>query len=255
MNEQLRKAKSFTLTLCFAAIVLIFAVNITKELSQENVVGRAFYRPIQIYGTVEPALPDGTIVSFRIDGIEIASAAINNSMYGYGEKIFFELDDESTLKREGYRERDTVGVYIEDVRIMEFSHFEPGANKKDIKIPTSKRVEVSTKAAKTYAERTCEPFWQCGEWSACINGIQTRSCMDIFECEKDEGKPEEERECEMPPVIEEPGILDMVTLELILSIIAFVILVVISIFLIRRKILEYKVEKYAKEKRIARKKR
>jgi len=41
----------------------------------------------------------------------------------------------------------------------------------------------------------CEPNWQCSDWSACVNGQQTRTCTDIAECGTDYLKPETLRAC------------------------------------------------------------
>ncbi len=41
--------------------------------------------------------------------------------------------------------------------------------------------------------------WRCGEWSACEEGTQTRTCDQInFDCKGDENKPKESQTCEMP---------------------------------------------------------
>lgn len=248
-NIPLNQVKSFFLTLFFAAIVLIVTVNVIK-ISQENVIGKAFYMPIQIYGAIEPGLPDGTIISFRLNGIEIASTEIKNNTYGYDEKIFFEVDDESTIRKEGYAERDIVRVYIEDIEVIELSYFEPGENEKYINIPVSKRNLIATKAAYAAIERSCIPNWQCEEWSECINGAQTRTCVDVNECGTEQGKPEQERECEIEPIVEEPfRIMDFITAEWFLTGILFIALTISLIFLIRKVIWEYKVEKYVKKKK------
>ncbi len=41
----------------------------------------------------------------------------------------------------------------------------------------------------------CDPDWTCGNWSDCTNSSQTRTCTDLNECLTDEGKPEEQKEC------------------------------------------------------------
>jgi len=41
----------------------------------------------------------------------------------------------------------------------------------------------------------CEPTWVCGDWSECIDGIQTRTCIDDASCGTFEDKPETERLC------------------------------------------------------------
>ncbi len=59
---------------------------------------------------------------------------------------------------------------------------------------------------------TCTQNWQCGEWSACVNNLQARSCYDLNKCEQAAAtvtkipspKPEEQRICQAPPPIVPP---------------------------------------------------
>ncbi len=37
---------------------------------------------------------------------------------------------------------------------------------------------------------SCIPDWQCGEWSRCINRMQTRTCNDVNNCNIQQNKPE-----------------------------------------------------------------
>jgi len=43
----------------------------------------------------------------------------------------------------------------------------------------------------------CEPNWQCGDWTGCHNGIKTRECVDLNDCEEFYvyGKPAESVAC------------------------------------------------------------
>lgn len=42
----------------------------------------------------------------------------------------------------------------------------------------------------------CTPAWFCGNWSGCINGTQTRTCIDINSCENETNKPYENKSCD-----------------------------------------------------------
>ncbi len=44
-------------------------------------------------------------------------------------------------------------------------------------------------------EVLCVESWECSEWSACVNGEQTRSCFDSNSCGTEQDKPEEFRSC------------------------------------------------------------
>lgn len=41
----------------------------------------------------------------------------------------------------------------------------------------------------------CTPEWTCSSWSNCINNQQTRTCNDIYNCGKLDGKPSESQSC------------------------------------------------------------
>jgi len=51
---------------------------------------------------------------------------------------------------------------------------------------------------KKISESICEEDWDCGDWSACENGVQIRDCEDLNDCVTSQGKPIEEKECETP---------------------------------------------------------
>ena len=42
----------------------------------------------------------------------------------------------------------------------------------------------------------CEESWACADWSACIDGLQTRTCVDENDCGTEVDKPAETEECE-----------------------------------------------------------
>ncbi|MFH1235687.1 MAG: Ig-like domain-containing protein [Parcubacteria group bacterium] len=51
----------------------------------------------------------------------------------------------------------------------------------------------------------CTTLWECGEWSVCVGGIQTRNCVDIHGCNTDVGMPETSQSCTTPPQSDEPS--------------------------------------------------
>jgi len=44
-------------------------------------------------------------------------------------------------------------------------------------------------------ELICVENWECNNWSACVNGVQTRICTDLNNCRTLNGKPIEEQLC------------------------------------------------------------
>ncbi len=51
-------------------------------------------------------------------------------------------------------------------------------------------------------EVMCIESWQCGEWSSCLNGVQTRSCVDNNNCGTFTTEPVENKVCVVPKVDE-----------------------------------------------------
>jgi len=47
----------------------------------------------------------------------------------------------------------------------------------------------------TIAYRTCDEDWACTSWSDCINGIQSRKCVDKNDCGSFDSRPSESRNC------------------------------------------------------------
>ncbi len=202
-KDKLKQVKSFFLTLAFAISVLIVVVSIIN-VSRFGIVGKAFYRPVQVYGVVSPGLPDDTEISFKVGALEVASVGLKENSYGFDPKMYFKMDSPASSTKEGYAEGDIVTVYIEGIKVIELSYFEAWATKKDINIPASKRAEIATKAAMASIQRACIPSWQCDLWNECADSIQLRVCRDTRHCGTDSARPAEVRSCTMPPSVDQP---------------------------------------------------
>jgi hypothetical protein len=44
-------------------------------------------------------------------------------------------------------------------------------------------------------DSTCTPVWTCSAWSACVNGVQTRTCTDTNNCGTTLGRPALSQTC------------------------------------------------------------
>jgi len=86
---------------------------------------------------------------------------------------------------------------------------------------------------------TCVENWQCGEWSDCENGIQTRECIDVNNCGTEYNKPQTVQTCNLqyqPPTKKEEKKLIEWWKFLIPSLLLLIIIaIIISIVLVRRK--------------------
>lgn len=193
------KTKEENILLVPLAIITMLIVLLIVFEKGGTPVGKAIYSPIQVYGEIAPTPPDRTKISFKVDGLEIASGEIKNGRYGYEEDLFFKMDDLKTAEKEGYSRGDIVKVYIEDTEIAESSYFE--TMPRNLEIPASKREEIFNNIAKI---ALCEPMWECSEWSGCVDNIQARTCIDKNKCRFEKGKPAESKECIIQPGYELP---------------------------------------------------
>lgn len=62
---------------------------------------------------------------------------------------------------------------------------------------TSALSNVVTKTTSALAQ-ACLPTWSCSEWSACLNGQQTRTCTDTNNCQSNLGQPLTSQTCTAP---------------------------------------------------------
>lgn len=234
MKEKSEQAKSFAITLVFAISILILVISVIN-VSKYNIVGKAFYTPIKVYGTVSPELLDGTEMIFKVNNLEIAATLLKDSKYGYEPEIVFQMDNPSTPQKEGYAQGDTVQVYFEEVETIEYVYFTEGGNQKDINIPVSKREDIANRAAQ--AILLCEPIWGCTGWSNCIDSAQTKVCIDKNDCRFQPGKPDESRKCSIPPKYEQPKAIEQE------SLLPYLFLALVIIFIVGGMII-YKFKKH-----------
>ena len=178
--------------------------------------------PTQVYGTVDKDVPDGTLIEFKIGEEVVASGTIKDNAYGYDPLIFIPRDDPFTTAIEGYSEGDTIDIYIAEKEVGE-TELE-GDDVVEIDLTISESTQSSASSSGTGSSGTgsssggeCEPTWECSDWDYCSAGIQTRVCIDKWDCGDESDKPDEIRECAeaeildeaepeiiMPPVYEEP---------------------------------------------------
>jgi hypothetical protein len=45
------------------------------------------------------------------------------------------------------------------------------------------------------SDSSCTPDWQCGSWSECVDGKQSRTCADVNDCGSAEGMPDGTQSC------------------------------------------------------------
>ena len=80
------------------------------------------------------------------------------------------------------------------VSVFDFSG--NSANSSIINATTEPRPQAQRPIAPVYYVEVCLPNWNCTEWSECSKeGVQTRVCIDLNNCGKNETKPKEIQSC------------------------------------------------------------
>lgn len=175
--------------------------------------------PHQFFGSVAingaPA-PDGTTVSAKIGGTVVSSTETTGGKYGYSPDIFYV--DDPNQNRIG----STIRFFVNDVDTGATAYYSNGkstqldlsvtiaspnsgsnsagtsgsstsgssgggggSSSSVINTPADNPV-TSNNAGSTNTATTpggpCEERWTCGEWSACTDGVQKRSCTDANKC-------------------------------------------------------------------------
>jgi|GEM_PF-2021700 len=155
--------------------------------------------PNQIFGTVSingaPA-PDGTIVSARINGVEVKNIPTTNGKYGYAPGIFYVDDFDHN------REGSIINFFVNGVDTGANTYF---ANGKSTELNLAIAVAVpapqyrssggggsytpinnsnTTNTTVAYTPTgPCTERWICDAWSeGCNGGVQKRTCSDVNKC-------------------------------------------------------------------------
>jgi len=224
--------------------------------------GHLFYGSVTINGS--PA-PDGTTVTAKINGIDVASKTTSGGEYYFsvsdpynirsGAEISFFVNGVNTGKT-AYFCNFCVGIGINKEPLNLAITVEtqpPGGGSVSPGgggfVPPGGTTTTGTPEEEESEEEAgpCQVRWLCEDWSECIDGKQTRVCEDVNKCGTEYGKPLMvqpcgEEEIEKTETAEAPfGIgltgffLGLSTTDWLLGIVIGVIVAAVIIFLIVRK--------------------
>lgn len=82
---------------------------------------------------------------------------------------------------------------------------------------------------------TCTESWSCTDWSACIDGIKTRTCIDSDNCGTIVNKPAESGTCQAEGAVTT----GLPTESVVITVVAIIAIVIIAIIGNRKKIVPY----------------
>ena len=171
--------------------------------------------PHLFYGSVTlnsaPA-PDGTTITAKINGIDVASTTTLDGKYGYspifyipdpnnireGDTISFFVNGVNTGQTYTFSNHDTTELNL-TVTITTTTVSNPSPNPgpgPTTTAPTTSTVETTTTVpGGETTTSVCEEKWKCSDWAVCQDGIQTRLCYDENNCGTDYNKPLESNPC------------------------------------------------------------
>jgi len=177
---------------------VVFTILMSVPVLAPELPGHVFYGSVNINGN---QAPDGTIVTAKIDGTEVKSTTVPSPDENY---------DYVLIIPEQYL-GDTVQFYVNGIDTGKTGTvLQGGHDLIDLSITTNEggsggggggggggngETTSTIKQETTQQEDICREKWTCTEWSACVNGRQTRTCTEQNGCGTDLYKPFEEQPC------------------------------------------------------------
>ena len=203
----------------------LWAITVSMFLLFSNIALAIPGVPHQFYGAVTvngASAPDGTTVSARINGIEVASTTTSGGKYGYdgffvddpnsvraGSEIKFFVNDVDTgvtvtFCNGCFNECGTenLGCATLDLSVTIESSSGTTTNGGSGSVGGSATVidntgsSTSTGSSTTTQEETvCQEKWTCSDWGECVDGVQTRVCADENQCGTNSREPFSSQPC------------------------------------------------------------
>ena len=211
-----------------------------------------FYGSVNINGS--PA-PDGTTVTARINGIDVASTTTSGGKYGYVNPLFYVPDTDPST-----RPGETISFFVNGVDTGQTAIFLTGGyTKLDLSVtietpsgggapsggggsaPSGGGSTSSTTGTTTETtEQGCQEKWTCSDWGVCENGIQRRTCVDENNCGTSNNEPFSSQPCatvgeEAEASVNPSGFFLFSPTNLIIGSVVGVIVAIIIIFLLKMR--------------------
>jgi len=223
--------------------ILITAITtflIFSNIALAIPVGHVFYGIVTLNGN--PA-PDGTTVSARLDGTELASTITSEGKYSHltlsldaaysGRTIDFFVNGNQA--NENYQFCFDFACLTEldlTVTIETSSGTGNGGGGGGGGGGGTRGSEATTTTIVTQPTfQVCQEKWTCTGWSACQNGLQTRTCTDENNCGTRNNEPFSSQPCTTVEIEGETnpltGLLTLIPSQAIIGLIALILIVVI----------------------------
>ncbi len=203
----------------FSLFVILISGN-AFAFDDPRIIPHGFWGEVTVNGN---PVPDGWLVSARIDGSDVAGGLTSDGFYGKSPN--------SVMKVPGETEGKKIEFFVNDVKGGEHVFKSGNITRLDLSITgdfcgdgiCTSGESCSTcpsecgacdsggsggssggssggayvPPAQTTEDEVCEPDWKCTGWFQCVEGYQERVCTDQKICGTDEERPAEIQECEV----------------------------------------------------------
>jgi hypothetical protein len=247
---------NFKILTIILIVIMLFA-NIA--LAAAPGIPNAFYGIVTWNG--QPA-PDGTSVVAKINGVQVASTTTSGGKYGYPIGSFY-IEDPN-----GDRPGKIINFFVNNVDTGQTAIFNtggvtqlnlvasggttpsgPSGGGGGGGLPLVTTTQTNNQTATQTTQQGCQERWVCSDWSACQNGIQTRTCSDENNCGTNNKEPftsqpcsaAERKQAEQTNTLLPTGFfLGLSTSDWLMAIVAGIVIAAVIIFLVKKKSLKKK---------------
>jgi len=169
---------------CVSVLLLVLAVSVSAQIFP----GHQFWGDVLINGD---SAPDGTEVIAQINGADVASTTTSGGKYGFEPDVFYVSDPDNN------RAGEEIRFYIEGTYSDSHIFENGGTTQLNQAIAVSQPPSNPPGGSSPPGGGTpCVSNWECTDWSSCVGGTQTRTCVDV-RCGRisASNKPEESQSC------------------------------------------------------------
>jgi hypothetical protein len=178
-----------------AGAVLLAILTVSISVLAAPSIPHVFYGKALINGA---SAPDGTLVTAKIRGVEVAATTTASGEYGKPVGSFYVEDPDSN------RAGKTVEFFVNGIKGGEAFFANAEFTLLDLSVTQAAPAAGGGGGGGGGGGRAraavCTENWTCSDWLPCFNNRQERVCTDQNSCGTAVNKPLEERECFSQPV-------------------------------------------------------
>lgn len=180
--------------------------------------------PNVFYGSVTwngQSAPDGTTITAKINGVQVASTTTSGGKYGYpiatfyvddpnndrtGQTINFFVNGVDTGVSAGFcnfcfnlcgtnPNCTTLDLSATGTAVGQATVSGGGGGGSSTQTTTTTTTTTTTNQTTGTTQQGCQEKWICGDWGTCQNGVETRTCSDVNKCGTNSNEPFSSQPC------------------------------------------------------------